>query len=121
MSITLTESAKVKLNELIKVNAEKKNIDPQKLYLRVYVAGGGCGGPQFSMALTDMKRDDDIVMDNSGITVIVDPMSNAYLDGAEVDFINHELGSRFKINAPMTDKMASACSSCGPSGGCGCC
>ena len=119
MSITLTETATEKVQELITTNAEKKGIAPESLYLRLYVAGGGCGGVQFGMALTDQKKEDDVIIEFPEINVVVDPMSNTYLEGASVDFINHELGSRFKIDAPAAQQEGAdgGCSSCGP-GGC---
>jgi iron-sulfur cluster assembly protein len=116
MSITLTDAATEKVTELITTNAEKKGITPESLFLRVYIAGGGCGGVQFGMALTDQKRDDDILVEYPGITLVVDPMSNTYLEGASVDFINHELGSRFKIDAPQAQSSAGGCSAGGCSG-----
>src|SRR3990172_11498210 len=100
--ITLTETATSKVTELISQNATKKGIEAKNLFLRVYVAGGGCSGMSFGMALTDQRRDDDVTFETNQIQLVVDPMSNQFLEGAEVDFINHELGSRFKINAPQT-------------------
>jgi Fe-S cluster assembly iron-binding protein IscA len=101
MSITLTDAATEKVTELITANAEKKGIAPESLYLRVYIAGGGCGGVQVEFP---------------GITLVVDPMSNTYLEGASVDFINHELGSRFKIDAPSAQSEGGGCSAGGCSG-----
>lgn len=119
--ITVTPMAVTKINDLITTNAEKKGLDKDTLFLRVYVAGGGCSGVQFGMALTSDKRDDDMVFDVSNIKLIVDPMSLSYVQGATVDFIDHELGARFKItpsdNVSMGGSCGSGCS-CG-SGGCG--
>ena len=118
--ITLTETATTKVSELINQNATKKGIEPKNLFLRVYVAGGGASGTSFGMALTDQRREDDLIFEANQIQVIVDPMSNQSLEGAEVDFINHELGSRFKINAPQAQVGgAGGCGTCG--GGAGCC
>ncbi len=117
-NITVTEMAVSKITELIETNAAKKNLDKNTLYLRVYVAGGGCSGVQYGMALTSDKRDDDTVVEMSNIKIIVDPMSITYLDGASVDYIDHELGARFKITPPENLSMGNGCS-CG-SGGCGC-
>lgn len=114
--INITEAATVKITELIDTNAGAKNVSPDELFLRVYVAGGGCSGVQFGMALTSQKRDDDETINQSGIQLLVDPVSKTYLEGAEVDFISHELGPRFKIT-PSEDVMAQMGSSCGTCGG----
>ena len=121
-NLTVTEMAVSKITELIDTNAAKKGLDKNSLFLRVYVAGGGCSGVQYGMALTSDKRDDDTIVDVSNIKIIVDPMSITYLDGASVDYIDHELGARFKITPPENLSMGSSCGtggcSCG-SGGCG--
>ena len=121
-NLTVTEMAVSKITELIETNAAKKGLEKDSLFLRVYVAGGGCSGVQYGMALTTDKRDDDTIVDVSNIKIVVDPMSITYLDGASVDYIDHELGARFKITPPENLSMGGSCGtggcSCG-SGGCG--
>ena len=43
--------------------------------LRVYVAGGGCGGTQFGMALDNNFRDIDSIYESEGVKVVVDEVS----------------------------------------------
>jgi iron-sulfur cluster assembly protein len=117
INITVSELASSKITELIETNAAKKNLDKDTLFLRVYVAGGGCSGVQYGMALTSDKREDDETVQVSDIKIIVDPMSKTYLDGATVDFIDHELGARFKISPPENLQQGGGCS-CGSGGGC---
>ena len=116
--ISVTESAVDQINNLIQVNSEKKHIEPTSLYLRVYIAGAGPQGLNHGLALTTEKRDDDLVIEKGNITILVDPMSEQYLTGAEIDFITHEFGSNFKINNPNQVQSA-GCSGC--SGDSGCC
>ena len=116
--ISVSDLASTKITELIETNAAKKNLDKDTLFLRVYVAGGGCSGVQYGMALTSDKRDDDELIEVAQIKIIVDPMSKTYLDGATVDYIDHELGARFKITPPENLQMGGGCS-CGSGGGCG--
>ena len=67
--------------------------------LRVGVKGGGCSGFQYALAL-DKKRDDDLVFDNSGIRVLVDPASLRYVDGSTVDYTENFMGSGFEVSNP---------------------
>src|SRR5574342_613040 len=50
--------------------------------LRVYVAGGGCGGTQFGMALDNNSRDIDTTFESEGVKVVVAEVSMDYLVGA---------------------------------------
>jgi iron-sulfur cluster assembly accessory protein len=74
--------------------------------LRVYVEGGGCAGFQYGLAF-DGKRDTDEVVACEGFELVVDPMSQMYLEGAVVDFVDGLYGAGFKINNP------NATASCG--------
>lgn len=74
--------------------------------LRVAVAGGGCSGFQYDIRLDD-PAEDDLVLQGSGQTVVVDPVSLPFLAGAIIDFADELIGARFTIENP------NASSSCG--------
>ena len=76
------------------------------LALRVYVAGGGCSGLQYGMALDD-PMEDDVLVNYDGIRVVVDPESLRFIEGAEIDYVNSLMGAGFTVNNP------NAVSSCG--------
>jgi iron-sulfur cluster assembly accessory protein len=57
------------------------------------------------------RADDDVVIERSGATVLVDSVSAPYLAGAEIDFVDDLLGAAFKINNPN----ATASCGCGTS------
>ena len=65
---------------------DEKNLEGYAL--RIYVAGGGCGGAQFGMALDDNIRDIDTTFESEGVKVVVDEVSIDYLLGANIDFVN---------------------------------
>ncbi len=79
--------------------------------LRVFVAGGGCSGYQYGMALEGEPRDNDFVLEQHGVNVVVDEVSMQYLRGASIDYVNEVMGSGFKIENP---NATSACG-CGSS------
>src|SRR5512141_71947 len=71
--------------------------------LRVYVAGGGCCGVNFGMALDNNIRDVDTIFDSNGVQVVVDEVSIDYLRGATIDFVNDPVrGAGFAVDSPMT-------------------
>jgi len=100
--ITLTDRAATELRDLI--NSQEKT----SAALRVWVAGGGCSGLQYGMALDDNDPEaEDQIFEQAGIKVFIDPISLNYMDGASVDYVDDVLGGGFKIENP------NATSSCG--------
>lgn len=78
--------------------------------LRVAVAGGGCSGFQYEIAL-DEPRPDDLVLSGDGEAVVVDPVSLPFLANARIDFSEELIGARFVIDNPN----ATASCGCGTS------
>jgi iron-sulfur cluster assembly accessory protein len=75
--------------------------------LRVFVAGGGCSGMQYGMALEAEARDYDHVIEREGVKIFIDPTSMMYLEGASIDYVDSIMGGGFKIENP------NAVTSCG--------
>lgn len=84
---------------------EKRNLE--NYALRVYIAGGGCSGYQYGMALEGNIREQDLVFEQHGIKLVVDEVSIEYLKGATIDYVEDVMASGFKIDNP------NAVSSCG--------
>ena len=101
MSINFTDNAVNKVRELI---AEEGNPD---LKLRIFVNGGGCSGFQYGFTFDEVSNEDDTVLEKSGVTLLIDPMSYQYLVGAEIDYSEGLEGSQFVIKNP------NATSTCG--------
>lgn len=72
--------------------------------LRVFVAGGGCSGYQYGMALARNAEEDDIVVEQLGVRIVVDPESAQYLQGAEIDYVDDIMKSGFSIFNPNAVK-----------------
>lgn len=120
MAITLTPRAITELKDLIATQ------DKTDSALRVWVAGGGCSGLQYGMALDSEAPDaEDHVFEQEGIKIFIDALSLNYMDGSSVDYVEEQLGGGFKIENP---NAVSSCG-CGSSfktedsagGGCGSC
>ena len=79
--------------------------------LRVKVQGGGCSGLSYGMGFEKEAEEDDSIIEESGVKVIVDSMSQDHLKGANVDYIESLMGSGFKINNPNVTKSCSCGSS----------
>ena len=102
--LTITENAALKVKSLLK---EK---DSEQGALRVFVAGGGCSGYQYGMALAQEREEDDIVIEQGGVRLFVDPESAPLLKGAEIDYVEDIMKSGFTIFNPNAVKSC-ACGS----------
>ncbi len=116
--ITLSERAVTELRSLIEQEAKDAA-------LRVWVAGGGCSGLSYGMALDDSPPEElDSVFEQDGIKLVIDPLSLNYMDGATVDYVEESLGGGFKIENPNAVSSCGCGSSFqsegGSGGGCGC-
>jgi iron-sulfur cluster assembly protein len=109
--ITLTPRAV----EEVKFHLEQLGESEGSTRLRIYVAGGGCSGLQYGMALDPDQDETDTVIptlmqfERDGETVkelipafecIVDPMSLKYIKGSIVDYVETPMGGGFKVENP---------------------
>src|ERR671911_575693 len=102
--ITVTDKAAAKAKSIL----ADKGVEGGAL--RVFVVGGGCSGYQYGMAIARNHEDDDIAIDVSGLTILIDAESAPLLDGAEVDYVEDLMKSGFTIFNPNAAKSC-ACGS----------
>jgi iron-sulfur cluster assembly accessory protein len=103
-TVTVTDRAAKRITEIVAGEAAARA-------LRVSVEGGGCSGFQYKFDTERARADDDIVIEKSGATVLIDPVSLNYMAGSEIDFVDDLIGSSFKVNNPQ----ATASCGCGTS------
>ena len=127
-TITMSSSAAQAVSSIL---AERKL---EGYSLRVYVAGGGCCGANFGMALDNNIRANDVTFQSQGVQVVVDDQSIAYLRGAKIDFVNDSTrGAGFTVDSPVKNSSSCSCGSgsqgkaesesgtaCGCGGSCNC-
>ena len=61
-----------------------------------------CSGFQYALGFDTGAQDGDEVIEAHGITVLIDPFSLPYLDGADIDFVDGLNGTGFSITNPNT-------------------
>jgi len=74
--------------------------EPEGTKFRMSVSGGGCSGFQYNFEIVQEQNADDMVIEKNGITVLVDSISQMYLEGSELDFSDDLIGAAFKVNNP---------------------
>lgn len=93
--LTITESAQEKILDII-VSEQ----DPE-LKLRMFVQGGGCSGFTYGFTLDKDQAEDDWVVPAGSVSVLVDSLSMAYVEGATIDYVEDLMGSSFQIRNPQ--------------------
>ncbi|EER19538.1 Protein hesB, putative [Perkinsus marinus ATCC 50983] len=93
--------------------SKKRNIP---LALRLTVDSGGCGGFQYYFDLVPADSatatDNKVEADDGSVVMLVDALSESYLDNCKVDFVEEMIGSKFVVSE---NKLAESACSCGAS------
>ena len=92
--LQLTEAAANKVKEIMTQQ------NPAPVALRVAVVGGGCSGFSYHMAFENQENPTDNVYEFSEVKVLVDQMSEMYLEGVSIDYVETIEGAGFKFNNP---------------------
>lgn len=93
--VTVTQKAV----NMVNITMEQEGIDPGS-GLRIAVRGGGCSGFEYALDFEDETRDTDMVYEQFGLRIIIDPISGRYLKGTEIDYVLGTSGAGFKFNNP---------------------
>ena len=96
--ITLTESAAVKVKELLASEGD------EALALRVAVRPGGCSGYSYEMFFDSEFAHDDMRSTNGAVSVVVDAESAMLLRGATLDYKDGLQGAGFAIDNPNAQR-----------------
>ena len=84
--------------EMVKDAMTRENMNGYGI--RVGVVGGGCSGFQYSMDFENAQREGDMILEQDGIKLFIDPMSSMYLQGVTIDYVVGLQGAGFKFNNP---------------------
>jgi iron-sulfur cluster assembly protein len=93
MAISLTDSAADRVRSYL----EKRG---SGVGLRLGVTETGCSGYSYIINYADEIEDSDVVFEDKGVTVVVQPDALALIDGTEVDFVKNGLNEAFSFRNP---------------------
>lgn len=93
MAISLTNSAA----DRVRTYLEKRG---SGVGLRVGVTKTGCSGYSYVINYADEIDDSDVVFEDKGVKVVVQPDALALIDGTEVDFVKNGLSEAFSFRNP---------------------
>ncbi len=93
MSVTLTEAAAKHVTKYLSRRGKGVGV-------RLGVKTTGCSGLAYKLEYADDVASEDVVFEDKGIQILVDPKSMAYLDGMTLDFVREGLNEGFRFNNP---------------------
>ena len=93
MAISLTDSAASRVKSYL--DARGTGVG-----LRLGVTQTGCSGYSYVINYADAIAASDVVFEDKGVTVVIDPESLALIDGTEVDFVKNGLNEAFSFRNP---------------------
>ena len=95
--VTVSEEARLKA-----IGLRESEGRPADAVLRVGVQGGGCSGFQYLLEY-DERRDDDHVLELTGLTIVIDPFSAPLLSGTILEYDGGLGGKGFEFRNPQVE------------------
>ncbi|MGC6511635.1 MAG: HesB/IscA family protein [Parvibaculales bacterium] len=96
-AITLTDTAAERLQDILSRPSED---GAERVGLRLGLKNAGCAGMEYTMEYaTDIAPHDEVVEDK-GVTILIDPKAILFLLGTEMDYEVSKLSSGFVFNNP---------------------
>jgi iron-sulfur cluster assembly protein len=104
LALTVTAGASVEVKKFMDAEGVAYDVGG----LRVSVQPGGCSGFKYGLLIEDQAAEDDLVLEQDGYRVFIDPFSAQYISGVVIDYVTSMQGSGFTFKNPNA------------TGGCGC-
>lgn len=92
--MTLTDAAAERVKQLM-ARADKPIVG-----LRVGVKAQGCSGMSYFVEYAEEKKKFEEVVEDKGVTLLIDPAATMFLIGSEMDYKEDKLQSGFTFTNP---------------------
>ena len=93
MAISLTAAAAERVHTYLEARGEG-------IGLRLGITETGCSGYSYVINYADQVGQDDVIFEDRGVKIIVDPDALQLIDGTEVDFVKNGLNEAFSFRNP---------------------
>jgi len=93
MAVTLTPAAARHVTRYLQKRGKGYGV-------RLGVKTTGCSGLAYKLEYVDEPLVEDVVFEEHGVRILIDPKSLAYIDGTELDFVREGLNEGFRFNNP---------------------
>jgi iron-sulfur cluster assembly protein len=93
-AMTVTDSAADRIRALLSKRGKPS------LGIRVGVRSRGCSGLTYTLEYADEKGKFDEIVEDKGVTILIDPKATMFILGTEMDFVEDKLQSGFTFRNP---------------------
>lgn len=91
--ITITSNAAERIRDFLEKRGKGEGV-------RLGVKTSGCSGMAYNLEFVDEASAEDLVFEEHGARIYIDPKSLVYLDGTQVDYTKEGLQEGFKFENP---------------------
>ena len=93
-AMTVTEAAAERIRVLLAKRGKPA------VGIRVGVRSRGCSGLTYTLEYADEKGKFDEIVEDKGVTVLIDPKASMFIIGTEMDYVEDNLQSGFTFRNP---------------------
>jgi iron-sulfur cluster assembly protein len=93
-AMTITDAAATRVRALMAKRAKPA------LGVRIGVRARGCSGLSYTLEYAEEKGRFDEVVEDKGITILIDPKATLFIIGTEMDYVEDKLQSGFVFRNP---------------------
>jgi iron-sulfur cluster assembly protein len=92
--ITLTDAAAARVKALLDSRGKPS------AGIRIGVRAKGCSGMSYTIEFADERNSFDEVVEEKGVTVLIDPKATMFILGTEMDYVEEKMQSGFVFRNP---------------------
>jgi iron-sulfur cluster assembly protein len=92
--MTITDAAAERVKALLAKRGKPS------LGIRIGVRSKGCSGMSYTLEYADEKSQFDEILEDKGVTVLIDPKATMFILGTEMDFVEDKMQSGFVFKNP---------------------
>jgi iron-sulfur cluster assembly protein len=93
-AISITDAAAERLKALLAKRGKPS------IGIRIGVRTKGCSGLSYTLEYADERGKFDDVVEDKGVTVLIDPKATMFILGTEMDYVEEKLQSGFTFKNP---------------------
>lgn len=93
-AMTVTDAAALRIQALLAKRGKPS------AGIRIGVRARGCSGLTYTLEYADEKGKLDEVVEDKGVTILIDPKATMFIIGTEMDYVEDKLQSGFTFRNP---------------------